>query len=86
MRTPGSCHFSKASVPQSWGIFTQSWLWAELGAEGALQLIAAFPPLEETLFCGHYALSIWQSGLETLCFHLASEAGEQLSSTEGKAF
>lgn len=37
-----------------------------LGAEGALQLIAAFPPLEETLFCRHYALSIWQSGLETL--------------------
>lgn len=40
----------------------------------------------ETLFCSHYALSIWQSGLETLCFHLASGAGEQLFSTEGRAF
>lgn len=55
-------------------------------SRGALQLIAAFQPLEETLFSRHYAFSIWQSGLEVLCFHLASGTGEQLFSTEGKAF
>lgn len=29
MRTPGSCHFSRALAPQSWGTLIQSWLWAQ---------------------------------------------------------
>lgn len=36
--------------------YTELALGTGLGAEGALQLIAAFPPLEETLFCRHCML------------------------------
>lgn len=54
-------------------------------AERAAGLIAAFPPVEMTLFCSRSALSVWQTGSEMLRFHLASGTGERLLSTEGKA-